>query len=125
MDRRRLLGLASASAASLSGCLGTGMAKDAVVRAAPADPGGIDPVEYGSLPEAERAIADAAVEDGLYHACPDLPDAVRSFANRFDGLETAYLARQGATYGLYVRITDQVFATTVSPPERDPSCGFL
>ncbi len=126
MNRRQLLGCLGAATVSVSGCLGPGVQKDAVVNAVPhSDPNTDAPVQYRTLPEPQQAIARTAVEDGLYHACPDLPEAVNAFANQFDGVDTAYLAYQGTTYGLWIRVTDQVFAMTASPPDTEPSCGLF
>lgn len=102
------------------------MPADAVVRAAPASQPTTDAtVQYRELPAPEQAIAQTAVEDEFYHACPGLPDAVRSFANRFDDPDAAYLTYQDTTYGLWIRITDLIHAATTSSPEADPSCGIL
>lgn len=102
------------------------MPNDAVVRAVPA-PGSTThaSVRYSALPESERRIVRTAVEDGFYHACPELPDAVHSFADRFEDPETAHLRYRDTTYALWIRITDLVWTTTASPPEEDPSCGVL
>ncbi|QPV64209.1 hypothetical protein I7X12_06180 [Halosimplex litoreum] len=124
MNRRRLLGLLGASALATPGCLGSGMPDDAVVRAEPASrPQDDTAVRYEALPESEQEIVQTAIEEGLYHACPELPDAIHSFADRFG--ESAYLRYRDTTYALWIRITDMVFATSASPPEKDPSCGFL
>ncbi len=126
MKRRCLLGLLGVSAFSMSGCLGSGMPADAVVRAVPdSQPNTDEPVQYSTLLESEQKIAQTAVEDAFYHTCPELPDAVHSFANRFEDRETAYLTYQDTTYALWIRITDMVFTTTASPPENEPSCGLL
>lgn len=102
------------------------MPDDAVVRAV-LDPGStIDAsVRYSALPKSEQRIVRTAVEDEFYHACPELPDAVHSFADRFEDPETAYLTYRDTTYALWIRITDLVWTTTASPPEEDPSCGLL
>ncbi|WP_147435893.1 hypothetical protein [Haloarcula sp. Atlit-47R] len=124
MNRRKFLGLLGASALATSGCLGSGMADDAVVRTVPASQSHDDTaVQYDTLSENEQEIVQKAVEEEFYHACPELPDAIHSFANRFE--DSAYLRYQDTTYALWIRITDMVFASTASPPENDPSCGFL
>ena len=125
MRRRRVLALFGVSALPFAGCLGSGMSHDAVVRAV-RDSGSEHEisVSYDELPRAERQIARTAVEEGLYHACPELPEALRPFADRFDGPD-AYLGYRGTTYALWIRITDVVFVSTASPPEEDPSCGFV
>lgn len=126
MDRRHFLGVFGAATGTVAGCVGHGVQKDAVVKAVPdSDPDTDAPVEYRTLPERQQAIARTAVEEPLYHACPDLPAAVTSFANQFDGIDTAYLVYEGTTYGLWIRVTDQVFAMTASPPDGEPSCGLL
>lgn len=110
----------------MSGCLGAGMPDDAVVRAVSDPQSTTDTsVRYGALPESEQRIVRTAVENGFYHACPELPDAVRSFAARFEDPETAHLSYRGTTYALWIRITDLVRVTTASPPEEDPSCGLF
>lgn len=119
-----LLGTASLTVPA-SGCLG-GMPGDAVVRAVPgAEPGGTTPVRYRDLPAPEQEIARTAITEPFYHACPELPDALRSFASRFDAPDTAYLTREGEPYGLWIRIEDTVRAGTASSPDADPSCGVL
>lgn len=82
-------------------------------------------VSADTLPQAERQIVQTAVENGLYHACPETPDALHSFSNRFDQPENAYLEYNGADYALWIRIADTVVAGTASPPESQPSCGFF
>jgi hypothetical protein len=102
------------------------MPKDAVVttvQASDANPDGA--VQYRNLPKAEKAIARTAVSEGIYHACPEIPDDIYSFASRFDDPNAAYLTYRETTYGVYVRITDQVYAATASSPEQNPSCGGL
>jgi hypothetical protein len=102
------------------------MPKDAVIRAVPDSQLDTDvTVQYSTLPEAEKDIVQTAVEQGLYHACPELPDAIRSFANRFGDIDTAYLGYLETTYGLYIQVTDQVYAATASFPEQEPSCGGI
>ena len=124
MRRRRVLALLGVSSLPFAGCLGSGMPHDAVVRAVRDSQSEREAsVSYDELPRAERQIARTAVEEGLYHACPELPEALRSFTDRFDGPD-AYLGHRGTTYALWIRITDMVFVSTASPPEEEPSCGF-
>jgi hypothetical protein len=119
--RRRQL-LALAGALPLAGCLG-GTDGDAVVRAQPSSAFDTStPVVFDDLPAEERAIVRTAVDDGFYHACPELPGAVRSFAGRLDS-EAPSLEYDGDRYGLYVRVEDLVYADTADPPERMPGCG--
>jgi hypothetical protein len=82
-------------------------------------------VATDELSQAEQQIARTAVEQAVYPACPELPDAVRSFAERVEGPDTAYLEYHGTGYGMWIRIEDIIRASTVSPPENDPSCGLL
>lgn len=126
MKRRHLLAAVGAVSVSVAGCLGAGMPHDAVVRAEQESPP-VDAtvVSYDDLPEAEQQIARTAVETDFYHACPELPAAVRSFAERFEGPDDAYLAYRGMRYAMWIRIEDTVRAGTASPPEANPSCGFL
>ena len=124
MRRRRVLALFGVF--PFSGCLGSGMPHDAVVRAVRDSRSERETsVSYDALPRAEQQIARTAVEEGLYHACPQLPEAVRSFADRFSEPDNAYLGYRGTTYALWIRITDLVSASTASSPEREPSCGFV
>lgn len=125
MHRRQFLALVSVSSVGLSGCLGGGLAEDALVRAVQesAPESDVD-VRYEELPPAEQEIARTAVEEPYYHACPDLPDALRSFAQRFRS-ERAFLEYQNETYALWIRIQDVVSASTADPPEDDPGCGLL
>lgn len=122
MRRRQLL--ATLGALPLAGCLG-GMDRDAIVtaeRASTAD--GPVTVVFGDLPAEEQEIVRTAVDDGIYHACPELPGAVRSFAGRLDD-EEPFLDYRGDRYGLYVRIEDLVYAETAPFPENTPSCGLF
>jgi len=102
------------------------MSKDATVKAvrtsAPEDATAVSSEE---LPRAERRIARTAVEGDFCHARPELPEAVRSFADRFGAIDGAYPAYRGATYGLWIRVPDRVFATAGPSPEGDRSCGLL
>jgi len=83
------------------------------------------PVSHDELSQAEQQIIRTAVEEGFYHACPDLPEAVWTLAEHVERADYAYLAYQGTRYSLWIRIQDQVFATTASAPENDPSCGLI
>jgi hypothetical protein len=122
MRRRQLLALAGAL--PLAGCL-CGMSKDAVVRADRASaPDGPATVSLDELPSEEQTIVRTAIDEGLYHACPDLPEPVRSFAGRLDSEEPS-LGYDGERYGLYVRVEDLVYADTASSPASTPSCGLL
>ena len=86
MKRRRLLATVGATSVSLAGCIGTDMPHDAVVRAVQkSPPEDVALVSYDDLPKSEQQIARTAVEEDFYHACPELPEAVRSFAERFEG----------------------------------------
>ncbi|NHN41451.1 hypothetical protein G9C85_07340 [Halorubellus sp. JP-L1] len=121
MQRRHFLALSGT--VSLAGC--TGMPQDAVVKAdqQSATAGTID-IAFRDLPGPEQRIVEIAVEEEFYHACPELPEAVRSLANRIES-ERPYLEYHGESYGLWISITDQVYAMTASPPENSPSCGIF
>lgn len=116
--------VAGGGLASLAGCLG-GMAHDAVLRTV--ETAGSQrsvAVHYEDLPSTEQEILRDAVEDGLYHACPDLPAAIRSLAGRFDGTDSL-LGYRDAVYAVWLRITDIVYVSSAGPPESDPGCGLL
>ena len=122
MNRRHFLVAVGAGSVSLSGCLAGG-SKDAVVRlvqeSAPED---VAVVSYNDLPHAEQRIVQTAIEENFYHACPELPEAVRSFSNRFEDPGNAFIAYQGTSYAVWVRIEDMIGPTTAPPPKGDPSC---
>jgi hypothetical protein len=125
VNRRALLSAAGLAVVPLAGCLG-GNARDAVVSTveqSAADDAEV--ISYTDLPEAEQQIARTAVEESFYHACPDLPDALYSFSERFSTIDSSYLAYRGTTYGLWIRIQDTVLVDTAPTPDTDPSCGVL
>lgn len=126
MKRRRFLVTVGATSSSLAGCIGPDMPKDAIVRAVQeSPPEDVALVSYDELPQDEQEIARTAIEEEFYHACPELPGAVRSFGERFEGPDNAYLEFQGRSYALWIRIEDVIRAGTASPPENDPSCGLI
>lgn len=115
MNRRRYLALLSVSSLSVAGCLG-GMPRDAVVRAVQqSSPENKIPISYTTLPQAEQEIARTAVEEEYFHACPDLSDAVRTFADRFTAPDTAYLGYQGT---FYAHGSASLTSCTQQPPHR-------
>jgi hypothetical protein len=125
VNRRVLLSAAGLAVAPLAGCLG-GASRDAV--ASTAERSATDDAEvisYTDLPGAEQQIARTAVEEGFYHACPELPDALYSFSERVSTIDNSYLEYQGATYGLWIRIQDTIRVDTAPTPDADPSCGVL
>jgi len=129
MKRRTLLVALGGTMFSLSGCSGSEtdqthtLDRDAVLRAVPDSQSTAETVvQYTDLPEDERNVAQRALEDSLYHACPELPEAVRSFPQQFESSKEAYLKYQDTRYALYMRITDQIYLSTASPPEKDLSC---
>ena len=126
MQRRHVLALLGTSSLAFAGCIGSGMERDAVVRAVQKSaPENVTPISYDDLPQAEQQIARTAIEEGLYHACPELPGALQSFADRFKDSENAYLEYQDTSYGMWIRIEDMIQAVTASAPESDPSCGII
>lgn len=127
MKRRSFLALLGGSAVSVSGCLGSSQSDDVLIKAASDSQANPDePVAYTDLPENEQEIAQQAVEDGLYHKCTELSDAVREFALQFDGTpDEAYLTYQDTTYAMWIRLADQMYAASTSAPEESPSCGLL
>lgn len=125
MNRRVLLSAAGLAVAPLAGCLGGGTS-DAVVNTAERSvTESADVVAYTDLPAAEQQIARTAVEEEFYHACPDLPDALYSFSERFSTIDNSYLAYQATTYGLWIRIQDTIRVDTAPTPDANPSCGIL
>lgn len=125
MKRRQVLALTGAASAGLAGCSGSGMPKDAVVRAVQQRiPEAAVVVPYKELPPSEQQVAQTAVEEEFYHACPELPESVSSFAERFD-TQNGYLKYDGSGYALWIRIQDMVFVGSASAPDEDPSCGLL
>lgn len=124
MRRRGFLASVGAGSVPLTGCLGAHMPQDGLVRAVRDDPGlDVAVVTYADLPEAEQRITRTAVEENLYHACPDLPDALRTLADRFTYSAASYLAYEQSLYALYIQIEDTVRVNTAPPPDRTPSCG--
>lgn len=101
------------------------MPQDAVVKAdqQSVTTGTID-IAFRDLPAAEQRIVETAVEADFYHACPELPESVRSLANRIESGQP-YLEYHGEVYGLWISITDQVYAMTAAPPENSPGCGLF
>lgn len=125
MNRRALLAAAGTVATPLAGCIG-GATSDAVVSTAERSvTDDAEVIAYADLPEAERRIARTAVVEGFYHACPDLPDALYSFSERFSTIDDSYLAYRGTAYGLWIRISDTVRVDTAPTPDADPSCGIV
>ncbi|WP_262174598.1 hypothetical protein [Haloarcula laminariae] len=121
MRRRQVLALFGT--ASLAGC--TGMASDGTIKTEQKSPSGESVIVlFDELPAEEQNIVQTAIDENFYHACPELPDAMHSFAERM-GSEDTYLTYQGNQYGLWVRIADQVYAMSASPPENTPNCGII
>lgn len=140
VTRRRLLAAGvTTGAASLAGCsggcvqglpiVGTNMPNDGEVAVGPVEsiPADATVIEFSSLPKAERSLLRTAIEDGVARACmsdeSESAEALRSFASR-TSVESSYLSHEGDYYGLWVRITDVVSASTADPPEGDenPCC---
>jgi hypothetical protein len=125
VNRRRLLAAAGIVATPLAGCVGSATGDAVVSTAERSVTDDAEVISYADLPEAERRIARTAVVEGFYHACPDLPDALYSFAERFSTIDDSYLEYRGTTYGLWVRITDTVRVDIAPTPDADPSCGVV
>lgn len=126
MKRRSFLATAGAASASLAGCIGPNMPKDAVVRAVQdSPPADVAVVSTDDLDQAELQLAQTAVAEDFYHACPEIPDAARSFAEYFEEPDNAYLEHQTTSYAMWIRIEDTIRAGTASPPKNAPSCGLI
>ena len=126
MKRRRLLATVGVVSTSLSACLEPGLPQDAVVRAVQESPSeDVTSVSYDDLTQAEQQIVRTAIEEDFYHACPELPEAVRSLAGRFEDPDSSYLKYQGTSYAVWIRIEDTIRAETASPPDNEPSCGWI
>ncbi|WP_137287419.1 hypothetical protein [Halorussus salinisoli] len=131
LSRRTLLrGGTPLLGASLAGCLasnpfGCDSMDSAVVRTkrvtlSAREREAIDPIVFDELPDSEREIARAAVEDGEYRKCPAadpyVPDPLTSFAERAaahegeNGHGPAYLKYDDAYYAVGVSIEDQSYA---------------
>jgi hypothetical protein len=138
VSRRRLLAAAgTAGTAALAGCtggcgdlpfVGTGMPSDGEIATEPVAsvPEEATVLALAELPDEERSLLRTALDTGAVRACmsrdTDRSAALNSFANRLD-TET-YLADGQQRYGLWVRITDVVYASTAGAPEGDanPCC---
>ncbi|MFB6105891.1 MAG: hypothetical protein ABEJ70_02865 [Halobacteriaceae archaeon] len=140
VSRRRLLStVAAAGTATLAGCTGgcgpsipfvdSGMPQDGELAVEPADsaPDDAHVVVFDTLSSRERALADEAIGAGAVRLCvrdeTERTRALHDFADRMETPET-YLRRDGTTYGLWVRITDVVYAGAADSPPGDgnPCC---
>jgi hypothetical protein len=136
LDRRRFLAAGAGAASALTaGCsgqltqcvplLGSDMPQDAAIAVTPVDslPDDAETVAMADLSDSERDLLRTAIEEGVVRACmrddTDRTETFRDFAGRV-GVET-YLADGTDRYGLWVRITDQIFAGTGDSPEGDAS----
>ena len=135
-SRRRLLAVSAAvGTAALAGCssgcgggsipfVGADMPQDGEVATERVEsvPAGAATVEFSALPEAERTLLRTAVEGGRVRVCVAeesvRADALRSFANRLE-TPSSYLRYEERRYGLWVRVTDVVYADTASPPAAE------
>jgi hypothetical protein len=80
-------------------------------------------VSLADFPDRERELLRTAIDEGVVSACMrEETDRTAAFDGVTDGvgIET-YLADGSDRYGLWIRITDQVFAATGDPPEGDGS----
>lgn len=78
-------------------------------------------LRYGDLSTPEQTLVRKGL-DGGYRTCEDVPDAANDLTERIDA-ENVYLDRRGERYGLWLTITDLVYASTTDPP--DGECGWL
>jgi len=124
MRRRRLLAvLGTMPLAGCSGWSSDGFDNDTLVRTeqhSASEDAIIIP--FGELPDEEQNICQTALDEEFYHVCSEPPEAVHSFVNRLEDNEP-HLEYEDTEYALWVRIRDQVYATTASPPEDSPGCG--
>jgi hypothetical protein len=137
LTRRGLLAAAAAGTAALAGCtggctdvpfVGTGMPSDGVIATEPVgsvpDEGTV--LALAELPDDEQSLVATAVDTGIVRACmsreTDRSAALGSFATRLD--PEAHLAAGEQRYGLWVRTSDVVYASTADAPagDADPCC---
>ena len=78
-------------------------------------------IRYDDLSAAEQALVEKALDDG-HRTCEEVPDAADALADRIETPNT-YLRYRGDVKGLWLAITDMVFADTTQPPDGD--CGWL
>jgi hypothetical protein len=78
-------------------------------------------VQYRDLTEPEQQLVEKAL-DGGYRTCDEVPEAANALADRIRTPNT-YLRYRGDVKGLWLAITDMVFAGTTDPPDGD--CGWL
>jgi hypothetical protein len=139
LTRRRLLAATAATLVVLAGCtgecgprvpfVGTGMPRDGEIGAERVASESVSDeatvVRFSELSAEEQGLLATAVETGGVAVCLDdgrRAEALRSFVDRL--AFESYLRRDGVSYGLYVRLTDQVFTATAESPETesDPCC---
>lgn len=137
--RREFLAAGAATGAvSLAGCsgsclqglpiVGTNMPHDGAIATDRVDSltEGATIIEFSELPKAEQSLLRTAVEKGVARACmtdeSERGDALGSFSGRTSG--ESYLSFEGDHYGLWVRTTDVISASTADPPDGDanPCC---
>ncbi|MFC6974935.1 hypothetical protein ACFQL1_09985 [Halomicroarcula sp. GCM10025709] len=136
LDRRQFLAAGAGAASALTaGCAGRltqcvpfggdGLPHDAALAVTPVDsvPDDADTVALADFAEREREMLRTAIDEGVVRACmreeTDRTAALDGIADAV-GVDT-YLTDGSDAYGLWVRITDQVFAASGDPPEDDAS----
>jgi hypothetical protein len=120
MKRRQVVALLGT--VPLAGCVGG--EQDALLKLEQSATDGTVEIVFTDLSTEERRVVQTAIDEDFYHACPELPEAIRSLADRIESRDP-YLDYRGETYGLWLSITDSVYAMTASPPDDPPSCGIL
>jgi len=120
MKRRQVVALVGS--VPLAGC--SGGEQDAELKLEQSGVSGTVDIVFSDLSAAEQRIVQTAIDEDFYHACPELPEAIRSLADRIESQEP-YLDYRGETYGMWLSITDELYATTASYPEDTPSCGIF
>ncbi|WP_255195244.1 hypothetical protein [Halorarius litoreus] len=78
-------------------------------------------LRYRDLSAPERRLVEKAL-DGGYRTCDEVPEAANALADRIRTPDT-YLRYRGEVKGLWLAITDMVFAGTTDPPAGE--CGLF
>ncbi len=78
-------------------------------------------IAYTDLADHEKQLVEKGL-DGGHITCEDVPESANDFSDRLE-TQYVYLEYEGDRYGVYLAITDVVYASTTDPPEGD--CGWL